>query len=78
MGHLKVFDDPRQYPKWDYIHPSYIQTHPIIMYYVPNESVVYTVKLYWKSKDYQDGIGLIMDSSELPHQGACVQTFTIQ
>lgn len=78
MGKLKLFH--HSYPKWDYIHPTIIQTHPIIQYYFPNDSIesVYTIKIYWKSNEMKEGFGLIMDSSELPHQGKCTQTFEIR
>jgi hypothetical protein len=78
MGKLKVFQ--QNYPKWDYIHPSLIEQYPIIMYYFPNETIdtVYTVKIYWNSLKYEEGFGLIMDPTDLPHQGTCLTTFNIQ
>jgi hypothetical protein len=80
MGDLKVIDITKEsFPAWDYQHTHITKHNPIVMYCIPNSKFqcVYTVKIYWKTAAYKNGVGIIMDDKDLPHQGHCLRLFNI-
>ena len=64
---------------WDYFDPSLAAKYPYISYKFHTEDTrIYTIKCLWTDTTCSTGLIYIMDHSDLPHQGKCINVWEIK